>query len=155
MPDPRLSILCIDDNDLLAGALERWIEGNPEFRWAGWMPEPSGLKDLTPGACPDLVLMDLDIPTHDTVAALQEALAVCPLLRVIVLSGHINAHEIQAMLAAGARGYLTKDQSVLEILDCARRVIAGEVVLSREARIALASAGLVVRPRDRRVEPSA
>ena len=50
-----------------------------------------------------------------------------------MLSGHASEHYVHNSLAAGARGYLVRDDAV-EILDGIRRVLQGEVFISERVR---------------------
>lgn len=80
-------------------------------------------------APPDLVLMDVQMPGGgpDGLAALLQA---HPGLRVLALSAHDEPAIVQAMLAAGAHGYLLKDDPLAELVDAIHAVAGGQCRLS-------------------------
>lgn len=84
-----------------------------------------------PEVAVDLALIDVSLPQMsgiELVARLQEQ---HPDLLCLVLSGHDEPSYVQQALAAGARGYVQKDQPIT-LLDAIPRVLAGEVYLSQE-----------------------
>lgn len=79
----------------------------------------------------DLVLIDVSLPQMsgiELIACLQKQ---HPELLCLVLSGHDEPIYVQQALAAGARGYVQKDQPIT-LLDAIPRVLAGEVYISAE-----------------------
>jgi len=78
---------------------------------------------------PDVVLMDLRMPRCDGVAATRRILDELPRTRVIVLTTYADDESVFAALAAGARGYLTKDATAAEIQHAIHTVHAGDALL--------------------------
>ena len=74
---------------------------------------------------PDVVLMDIAMPVLDGIAATEAIAAETPETRVVVLTGSDAPEDITRARAAGATGYVTKDQMagdlVRAILDAAGR----------------------------------
>jgi CheY-like chemotaxis protein len=60
-------------------------------------------------AQPDWVLMDIDLPGQNGIAATRELLAQDPAARVLMVTSYDDAELRQAALAAGARGYVRKE----------------------------------------------
>jgi DNA-binding NarL/FixJ family response regulator len=87
---------------------------------------------------PDLVLLDVAMPNGDGITALKEILAVDRRRRVVMLSMHVDAVTVRHALAAGARGYLSKDCDVEELEAAISDAMAGDVVLSADVRRVLA-----------------
>ncbi len=81
---------------------------------------------------PDVVLMDLTLPTLDGVEATRRIRRACPEARVVVLTMHDDEARRARALAAGAAAFLTKDCTMQEVIETVRLVAAGEVVLSAE-----------------------
>ena len=38
MNDESVGVLCVDDNEMMAEALKRWLSRDPSFHWLGWLP---------------------------------------------------------------------------------------------------------------------
>jgi len=80
-------------------------------------------------APPDVVLMDVQMPGGGP-AGLRALLAAHPALPVLALSMHDDPAFAAAMLAAGARGYMLKDDPLPELVAAIRGVAAGARPLS-------------------------
>jgi len=72
---------------------------------------------------PEAVLLDLGLPDSNGLDLLPELLAVSPLSRIVVLTGHDSVREAVAALRAGARNYLVKPWDRDELLLVLRREI--------------------------------
>jgi two-component system NarL family response regulator len=79
---------------------------------------------------PDVVLLDLRMPKLDGVEALRAIRREDPAARVIVLTTYDTDEDIYRAVKAGAKGYLLKDARRDDLLDCIRRVHAGETRIS-------------------------
>ena len=78
---------------------------------------------------PDVVLMDLHMPTLDGIEATRRICAEIPGVRVLVLSTYLEDSDLFPALQAGARGYLTKDAAAEEIHRAITDVAAGRTHL--------------------------
>lgn len=95
---------------------------------------------------PDLVLMDIDMPSRDGVTATKLIHSCVPDTRVVLLSAHDDDARIVEAVEAGAFGYLLKDADSTELLRCIRAAARGEHLQSpcmpdQFARRALAAVG--------------
>ena len=90
----------------------------------------SALAQLTEMSV-DLVLVDVSLPQMSGIELVARLQAEHPDLLCLVLSGHDEPSYVQQALAAGARGYVQKDQPIT-LLDAIPRVLAGDVYLSAE-----------------------
>jgi len=73
-------------------------------------------------ACPDVVMMDLNMPTMNGVAATRAITELCPAVRVVVLSSEHDEHLLPAALQAGAAGYINRDISIEELAATVRKI---------------------------------
>ena len=79
---------------------------------------------------PDVVLMDLRLPTVSGVDATRRIVADNPHVRVLVLSASAEEGDVLEAVKAGALGYLLKSSTSEEIVDAVRRVHDGEPVFT-------------------------
>jgi DNA-binding NarL/FixJ family response regulator len=79
-------------------------------------------------------LLDVEVPGVDTFALLRWMSANHPATRVLMLSGFVLPALIERSLDDGAAGYIHKDATPDAVVDCIRRAIEGEIVLSEAAR---------------------
>src|SRR4051812_46625870 len=78
---------------------------------------------------PDVVLMDLTMPTTSGIEATKRLARTMPDLPVLVLTMSEDSASLQAALAAGARGYLLKEAGKADIALALDAVVRGEVVV--------------------------
>jgi DNA-binding NarL/FixJ family response regulator len=75
---------------------------------------------------PDLVLMDVGLPDISGIEATRRIIEDGPRIRVIAVSMYSDRHIVEAMLAAGAQGYLLKDCVFGELGAAIRAVMSGQ-----------------------------
>ena len=79
---------------------------------------------------PEIVVMDINMPNLSGIEATIEILKASPEIKIIVLSIHSSEKYVKKMLAAGAVGYLLKDEAPDELLLAVEKVGKGEMFLS-------------------------
>jgi two-component system NarL family response regulator len=87
--------------------------------------------DLCQRVNPDVALLDLRMPQLDGVGVLNEIRTKNTAIRVVVLTTFDSELDIYRAIKAGAKAYLLKDARRDELLDCIRKVNAGEACLSQ------------------------
>jgi DNA-binding NarL/FixJ family response regulator len=75
------------------------------------------MRDLGEGELPEIVLMDLEMPHMDGVAAIAAGSALWPAVKFVVLTIFDDEEKIFTAIKAGANGYLLKDESSATIQD--------------------------------------
>jgi DNA-binding NarL/FixJ family response regulator len=125
MPDNRVRVVIADDQRLFAEALEAILSTDSRIDVVGRAVDGASAVELVREARPDVVLMDIAMPVMDGIAAAEALREETPATRVIVLTGSQAPADIARARAAGAAGYVTKDQIagdlVRAILDAAGR----------------------------------
>jgi len=81
---------------------------------------------------PDVVLMDVRMPTMNGIEATRRLKERFPEVGVVALSSHEDQEIVRGMLVAGACGYVLKDSDGDEILTAVNRAAEGGAVLSPE-----------------------
>lgn len=126
-----IRVLVVDDNAGFRESLLSLLEaGNLQVVGeAGSGVEALG---LVRSLAPDVVLMDVRMPTMDGIEATRRLKADFPDLGVVALSGHEDQEIVRGMLVAGASGYVLKDSDGDEILTAVSRAAEGGGLLSSE-----------------------
>ncbi|WP_051967174.1 response regulator [Kitasatospora mediocidica] len=79
---------------------------------------------------PDVVLMDIRMPTMDGLEAARQILRQTPACRVIMLTTFDLDHYVYAALALGASGFLLKDVTAAHLASAVRLVATGDALLA-------------------------
>ena len=99
-------ILVADDEPKVRFGLNVLLQRRPGFEVTGEANDAKDLLAQIKRACPDLVLLDWELPGMHTVDLLSALRGVCPGLVVIVLSGRLEARK--TALTAGADAFVSK-----------------------------------------------
>ncbi len=133
MSQAPIRILCVDDNRLMAEALERRLVMEKRIQWAGWVEHSVDLPRAIREGRPDVVMLDIDMPGRDSFDVLRDLVENSPEVKVIMFSGHVRADYIDRAVDAGAWGYLSKNDSMDDVMSAILRAFRGEFVLSPDA----------------------
>jgi DNA-binding NarL/FixJ family response regulator len=121
----ELRVLVVDDQQLVREGLTALLAMTEGIAVVGSAGDGAQALDLIAEHHPDVVLMDLRMPVLDGVTATARARERFPDVAVVVLTTYADDESIAGALAAGARGYLTKDAGRAEIGMALRAAAAG------------------------------
>ena len=79
---------------------------------------------------PDLVIMDVTMLPMNGIEATRQILSSHPSVKVLALSIHDNRQFVEAMVQAGASGYVLKDDTFTDLTRAIRAVAAGQTYFS-------------------------
>lgn len=125
-------LLLCDDHAMFRQGLRSILETEDDVRIIG---EASTGREAVRYALetkPDVVLMDIQMPDLDGVAATKAILAEDPDIRVIILTMYRQDRYVFEAIKVGARGYMLKDADAGDLISAIRRVAAGETLLNAE-----------------------
>ena len=125
--------MCVDDNMLVAQAVERRLSREPGFEWAGWVAATGDLLSRVEQAQPNVILLDIDMPGRETFELAKEIFERYPQSRVIMFSGYVRADYIDRAVECGAWGYASKNECIDELLSAIRQVAAGSFAMTSDA----------------------
>jgi DNA-binding NarL/FixJ family response regulator len=114
---------------MLREGLTAVLGTQPDFEVIGEAADGSEVVQLAETLRPDVILLDLEMPTVDGVAALEGLRDAGSEARTIVFTAYDTDERILRSLRAGARGYLLKGASRAEIFDAIRTVHSGGSLL--------------------------
>jgi DNA-binding NarL/FixJ family response regulator len=111
--------------------LERLIESRePTMQVVGSATSCAEALELIGDAVPDLILLDTDLDTNDSMAAIAKLKASAP-AQVLVLTGVRNGSLPEDVVLAGASGVVRKESPAEEILEAIEAVHQGQLWLDR------------------------
>jgi two-component system NarL family response regulator len=122
----QIRLLVADDHVMILEGLTAAIGRQEDMTVVAKASDGQEAIDLWKTHHPDVVLLDLRMPKLNGVAVIREIRDEDVSARVIVHTTYDTDEEIYQAIQAGARGYLLKDAPLEELLDCIRKVHAGE-----------------------------
>ena len=125
----RIRLLVADDHPMLREGLVAVLGTQPDFEVAGEAADGDEVVRLAESLRPDVILLDLEMPGTDGVAALERLREAGSTARTVVFTAYDTDERILGSLRAGARGYLLKGASRQEIFGAIRTVHAGGSLL--------------------------
>lgn len=127
-----IRVLCVDDNELLATAVEQRIAVEPGMTWVGWVARADNLVDEIKRRKPDIVLLDIDMPGQNAFEFVSELAGAYPQARVIMFSGYVRLEYIDRSIEVGAWGYASKNDGMEQVLAAIEKVADGNFALTPE-----------------------
>ncbi|MEO6168889.1 MAG: response regulator transcription factor [Chitinophagales bacterium] len=132
-----LRIIIADDHTLVRKGLVSILE---EMQIAQSLTEAANGKEVMDllGASPqlpdyDLVLMDVEMPVMDGITASSKIKQEYPSVNVLMLTMMNNPATIRQCIASGAKGFVYKNASEIELAEAIQKVMSGQLYLSEEA----------------------
>jgi DNA-binding NarL/FixJ family response regulator len=125
-----VSVLLVDDQELMRMAFRMVIESQPDLSVAG--EAANGLEAIAQVEAlkPDVLLMDVRMPDLDGIAATREIVNSSAQAKVVILTTFEQDDYIFGALNAGASGFLLKRTRPEELLAAIHTVAAGDSLLS-------------------------
>ena len=126
---PPVQVLVVDDQKVVRDGLAMMLGLLDGIEVVGVAVDGADALRQVHDLDPDVVLMDLSMPTMDGVEATRQLVARGSRARVVVLTTYADDQWVFGALQAGARGFLTKDAGADEIRTAVLSVAAGEAQL--------------------------
>lgn len=122
--------LVVDDHPLYCDALAATLKNYSGTRAVHTVNSmQSGLKAISDGLVPDLVMLDLKLPDVTGLSGFFKLKERLPDVPILVISAESCDETVQALMDAGAAGFIPKDASKAEITDALDRVQDGQKYL--------------------------
>jgi len=120
-----IHVLIVDDHPIVRDGLLAVLGDQPDLEVIGAVGSAEEALALALTVRPDVVLLDLELPGLDGVAALPRLAEIMPAARVLVLTAYATDERVFGALKAGAAGYLLKGTPAAEIVRAIHDIHAG------------------------------
>jgi DNA-binding NarL/FixJ family response regulator len=128
--DEGVRVLLVDDDDLMRAGLRSVLSSDETIEVVGEAGDGVLALKAVAELRPDLVLMDIRMPTLDGISATREVLEASPEVKVLVLTTFEEDDYIFDALSAGASGFLLKRTTPEELIAAIHTVADGDSLLS-------------------------
>jgi DNA-binding NarL/FixJ family response regulator len=139
-----IRVLIADDHALFAKTLEAILSGTPGIEVVAAAADGLEAVGLAVALSPDVVLMDLEMPHLDGIAATRRLRELGLGIPVIVLTASADPKFAQQAHEAGAKGYLTKDRIAAALVPAVLDVAGAPARLSDDGGAELAGRARIV-----------
>lgn len=118
-------IFLVEDSPVMLSAVKHLLDRMTGLEVIGSAGDgQSAVAAILGDATPDLVLMDIGLPVMDGIEATKQIRAANADVKVLIVTASKTDHDTCAAFAAGANGYIVKENITSEKLETAVRSVA-------------------------------
>lgn len=111
----KIKIIIAEDHKMVRDALKRVFSMHEEYEIIGDVKNGREVIELLKLKSTDVVLMDISMPIMDGIEATRIISKLQNAPKIIALTMHTEKKYIEQIMLAGAKGYVNKDSSTLEL----------------------------------------
>jgi DNA-binding NarL/FixJ family response regulator len=123
--DEVLRVVLADDHAVVREGLKAIVNAQTDMSVVGEAADGQQAVGVARALRPDVIVMDLSMPTLSGVEATQALHAECPDVKILGLTVHAERTYLTQLLGAGASGYVLKRSAPLDLVAAIRAVAAG------------------------------
>jgi len=128
----KIKVLLVDDHPIVLEGVRSSLQKHDRFEIVGAASSGTEAIHRAKESSPDVVVMDITMPGMNGLEATSCLRKTCPDTKVLILTIHEKAEYVREMIQSGARGYLRKSTSPLELISAIESVHRGELVFKPE-----------------------
>ena len=132
-------VFIIDDHPLFSRGVAQLIETQADFKVVGMAKDSTEALDFLKNTKPSLIILDLNLGQEDGLELIKKILDIKNTFKILVLSMHDERFYSERSIAAGARGYIMKEEAESQVINAINTVIAGNIYLSENERERISS----------------
>jgi DNA-binding NarL/FixJ family response regulator len=123
-------VLLVDDYEPWRRYVDARVTSSPQWQIAGEAADGLDAVHKAEALRPDLILLDIGLPSLNGIAAARRILAHDPGSRILFLSENSSWDIVEAALSTGGRGYVLKSDAGSELLPAMESIVEGRQFLS-------------------------
>jgi DNA-binding NarL/FixJ family response regulator len=129
-PKTKYKIQIVEDHPLTALGLRSILDAEIDIYISGMSSNISDALNIAIKTKPDLLISDISLPGRSGFELVQDLKARCPHIPTLIFSMHSELTYARRALEVGARGYVMKSDSSVNIMTAIRTVLAGGIFVS-------------------------
>ena len=130
------TVAIVDDHSVVRIGMKYVIMTDREFKFVGEADDGAEAVSLVEKVHPDILLLDVRMPGTGGIAALKSVREKFPDQKVVMLTMSDSDEDVYQAITLGARGYVIKDNSPVNIIGALKKVMAGDLAVSDAVRSA-------------------
>lgn len=119
-------VLLADDHAIVRAGLRNALANLPELETVGEVSNGPELALALETLHPDFLVIDVNMPEFDPVAAIRQIRFEYPALKILVVSAYDDQAYVVGLLSAGVDGYHLKDQPLSDLQFAVRKILSGD-----------------------------
>lgn len=131
MSAKAIRVLLVDDSPIIRLGLRSALEDCADIAIVGEAGSAAAALAEVTRLKPNVVMLDLNLPDQSGLVACREILRVSAGLPVLILTSSSSERHMQEAIAAGAKGYLLKENDGPTLAAAIRTVMRGESIIDR------------------------
>lgn len=135
-----MKLLLVDDHEMVRGAFGRLLEAQPDMEIVGEASTFEQAQQQTRRLRPDVLILDLDLPDQTGCEAIVRLLRESDCPSVVICSYRAHPAEVEMLMQAGIKGYVTKSSPAGELVHAVRTVGQGQTYFCARSLNALKEA---------------
>jgi NarL family two-component system response regulator YdfI len=136
----KIRVMIVDDHTIIREGVRLMLgEASDEFQVVGDAADGETALRLVEELQPDVVLMDLRLPSMDGITAIEQIRRCSPQVAILILTTYNEDDLMIRGLQAGACGYLLKDIRLDTLLNAIRAAARGEILMQPDIMARLLS----------------
>jgi len=124
-----IRILLADDHEIVRHGLRLLIDSQPDMEVVGEVNTGRAAVKQAQTLKPTVIVLDISMPEMNGLEAARELAATAPTVRVVALTRYSDEAYVQALLGAGACGFVLKQSASSELLNAVRAAARGHSYL--------------------------
>ena len=130
----NIRILVVDDQAVVRMGLISLLETESDITVVGEASDGEEAVAKARKLRPDLVLLDVVMPSKDGIAATSDIKSELPDVKILILTTFSSTDDIARAVRAGADGVLLKSSDYAEVVTAIRRVASGKKFMTQEVK---------------------
>ncbi|MDX1334102.1 MAG: response regulator transcription factor [Robiginitalea sp.] len=127
-----IKLLVADNHPIVRFGITTLLEAQEDIRLIGEVPTTRKLFEKIEEEAPDVLVLEMDIPEINGVAALRRIRNDYPEVKVLIYSGQSEDVYALSTIRAGASGYLSKSAGLKNLPEAIRKVGYGGMFITNE-----------------------
>lgn len=127
---PVVTVVVVDDHPVVRQGVQMLIDAQKDMSVCGTAESVNEGLAVIKEHDPDVAVVDISLKDSNGLELIKDLQIRQPGVRVLVLSMHDETFFAERVLRAGARGYITKEETTTKVVEGIRAIMEGEVFLS-------------------------
>jgi DNA-binding NarL/FixJ family response regulator len=121
----KIKIILVDDHRLFLDGIKSLLSDVESIDILGEASDGKEVLELLKNLKPDLMIMDISMKGLSGIEVTKQITILYPEIKIMILSMHTNEEFVINAIKAGAKGYLSKDTSKVELMDAIHIIYEG------------------------------